>query len=300
VSDNLAWTQNLAQSSMSAPRQKPRPPADAMTDTKILMRARRLATRSRAETACAPCKAKKTKCSDTRPCSKCTDKVMCIGLKSTVKHSLQWNKKSAIHSSQGLPLLINPKDNVDVESKDHPLYAISPTHVVQMARDTTVASVHISGLISVQSWLSTPLLSLSSGSDPNISTTSFPTKSQDTQHLTKTNQPIAPWASSLWPTGTYSNQYIPSSSSLPISGGGPECPGHQVSNQDAWPLQPAATTDRDHHCILPSSRPPGGGGGSEWTWEAAAGPGEADPFHEDWAARHRGPHDRYGAESPPL
>ena len=36
-----------------------------------LARARRMASRKRAETACMPCKAKKAKCSDFRPCARC-------------------------------------------------------------------------------------------------------------------------------------------------------------------------------------------------------------------------------------
>jgi hypothetical protein len=32
----------------------------------------------------------------------------------------------------------------------------------------------------------------------------------------------------------------------------------------------------------PALLPPLAGGGAEWSWEAAAGPGAADPFREDW------------------
>ena len=37
-----------------------------------LMRARRMATRRRAEAACPPCKSKKARCSDFRPCARCS------------------------------------------------------------------------------------------------------------------------------------------------------------------------------------------------------------------------------------
>ena len=40
-------------------------------DTKLLLRARRMATRVRAATACKQCKSKKSKCSDYRPCALC-------------------------------------------------------------------------------------------------------------------------------------------------------------------------------------------------------------------------------------
>jgi hypothetical protein len=37
-----------------------------------LLKARRMVTRSRSETACRPCKARKSKCSDFRPCARCS------------------------------------------------------------------------------------------------------------------------------------------------------------------------------------------------------------------------------------
>ena len=40
-------------------------------DNALLLRARRMATRRRAGVACASCKAKKARCSDYRPCSRC-------------------------------------------------------------------------------------------------------------------------------------------------------------------------------------------------------------------------------------
>jgi hypothetical protein len=40
-------------------------------DAKLLLRARRMATRIRAAAACKPCKSRKLKCSDYRPCAQC-------------------------------------------------------------------------------------------------------------------------------------------------------------------------------------------------------------------------------------
>jgi hypothetical protein len=45
----------------------------AEIDIAMLNRARRMATRTRAETACQPCKAKKARCSDYRPCRRCLE-----------------------------------------------------------------------------------------------------------------------------------------------------------------------------------------------------------------------------------
>ena len=41
--------------------------------------ARRMATRKRSETACMPCKAKKAKCNDYRPCARCLNSVRDLG-----------------------------------------------------------------------------------------------------------------------------------------------------------------------------------------------------------------------------
>ena len=45
------------------------------SDYAQLMKARRLASRNRAEAACLPCKAKKARCSDNRPCSRCLQSI---------------------------------------------------------------------------------------------------------------------------------------------------------------------------------------------------------------------------------
>jgi hypothetical protein len=42
----------------------------------------------------------------------------------------------------------------------------------------------------------------------------------------------------------------------------------------------AAVSGRDGSLRRPRGK--SGGGGAEWAWEAAAGPGPADPFREDW------------------
>jgi hypothetical protein len=42
------------------------------SDYEQLMKARRMATRRRAEAACLPCKTKKTRCGNSRPCSRCS------------------------------------------------------------------------------------------------------------------------------------------------------------------------------------------------------------------------------------
>ena len=49
-------------------------------DAKQLLRARRMATRRRAAAACKPCRSRKSKCSDFRPCARCksSNPLMCV------------------------------------------------------------------------------------------------------------------------------------------------------------------------------------------------------------------------------
>jgi hypothetical protein len=51
---------------------KPQRSTLALYDHRRLILARRMVTRTRAGAACAPCKARKTKCSDYRPCARCS------------------------------------------------------------------------------------------------------------------------------------------------------------------------------------------------------------------------------------
>jgi hypothetical protein len=55
-------------------------PAPQSAFQKQIARARRIATRTRSVMACLPCKIKKTKCSDLRPCSRCkaTNPAQCL------------------------------------------------------------------------------------------------------------------------------------------------------------------------------------------------------------------------------
>ena len=47
-------------------------PVGVKSDYAQLMKARRMATRRRAEAACIPCKIRKSRCNDYRPCARCT------------------------------------------------------------------------------------------------------------------------------------------------------------------------------------------------------------------------------------
>ena len=70
-------------------------------DDMLLARARRMATRSRAEAACLPCKVKKAKCNDFRPCARCLNS----GRRPCIEGRLSRNQPSPIQlETPGLPL----------------------------------------------------------------------------------------------------------------------------------------------------------------------------------------------------
>ena len=56
---------------LHTPNQKSSP-FGVQSDYAQLMKARRMATRRRAEAACIPCKIRKSRCNDYRPCARCT------------------------------------------------------------------------------------------------------------------------------------------------------------------------------------------------------------------------------------
>jgi hypothetical protein len=70
-------------------------------DGALLLRARRLAKRSRAAAACLPCKATKSKCSDFRPCARCSElkTKVCLDLQAesiatTESKLIAWNENA--------------------------------------------------------------------------------------------------------------------------------------------------------------------------------------------------------------
>ena len=70
-------------------------------DDALLARARRMATRKRAEAACLPCKLKKAKCNDYRPCKRCLDSGsdLCVDGSSPARS----NSPERLESGQDLP-----------------------------------------------------------------------------------------------------------------------------------------------------------------------------------------------------
>jgi hypothetical protein len=89
-------------------------------DSALLLRARRLAKRSRAETACQLCKASKLRCSDYRPCARCkkVGAELCTDMRSSTPRTPQ-AIKGAQSSDLSLPLTSKLADCSSRASSDH-------------------------------------------------------------------------------------------------------------------------------------------------------------------------------------
>jgi hypothetical protein len=79
-------------------------------EAKQLIRAQRLAKRSRASAACLPCKAKKARCNDYRPCARCqrSPGEVCIDdnpeITSSMYHALMMRASSASSNQGSMPV----------------------------------------------------------------------------------------------------------------------------------------------------------------------------------------------------
>ncbi len=67
-------------------------------------------------------------------------------------------------------------------------------------------------------------------------------------------------------------------SASPEQGGDADC------DEEAAGKFQAMAAEKDSNRPIPKSLYIGATEAVAWAWEAAAGPGEEDPFHEDWAA----------------
>jgi hypothetical protein len=120
----------ISSDSASATTRIRRPAMSA--DALILMRARRLAKRTRALAACGPCKAKKMKCSDYRPCARCkgSDRELCIDYDASIHVATQIERSNARKQSgkifEGSPQPIHDQQDLIHESLPGGLQRIDP------------------------------------------------------------------------------------------------------------------------------------------------------------------------------
>ena len=191
------------------------PLSRTQSDYAQLMKARRMATRQRAEAACLPCKAKKAKCSDYRPCARCSqsghDKCMDV----------------VAFQSVGSPY---SRRRSNLEKEDYSLsLTLSTAHVFRPFRKAPCVRT----------------FDAASGSADCFATYGYcvPTSSQLTDQVSndKKSQQREDFCAS--------DQHAESGSSS------------TVTNK--------MLRASFNSCV-------------EWAWEAPAGPGNEDPFHDDW------------------
>ena len=191
------------------------PLSRTQSDYAQLMKARRMATRQRAEAACLPCKAKKAKCSDYRPCARCSqsghDKCMDV----------------VAFQSVGSPY---SRRRSNLEKEDYSLsLTLSTAHVFRPFRKAPCVRT----------------FDAASGSADCFATYGYcvPTSSQLTDQVSNDTK------SQQREDFCASDQHAESGSSS------------TVTNK--------MLRASFNSCV-------------EWAWEAPAGPGNEDPFHDDW------------------
>ena len=124
-------------------------------DNALLLRARRMAQRSRASTACIRCKSNKVRCSDYRPCSRCRKAgatSTCMDLQSAVQHSpsaspTQTCKK--ISAASMIPGIIqSPSVNDSFDRLSHSVYDATQINWIAWSQSQRIEG----GEGSEQSW----------------------------------------------------------------------------------------------------------------------------------------------------
>ena len=233
-------------------------------DTARLMRARRMANRIRAEKACGPCKAKKTKCNDFRPCTRClqTDQDACHRVPSVSLNLDHIDDKStgsmAAHSSS--------QSNVfDAIAKND----ASIQYLIQNDADTNISVIH------------GKLDTITSAERSHAMKCIFATPGKQTEPLDSlacANLP-SPSKHGAWSHGSAllsitAETVIENRSSLLYQALVQPVPIITQSQQQG-PLDPG------RHGLQAAEQ---GAAAAEkaWTWEAPAGPGAEDPFKADW------------------
>ena len=197
------------------------------------MKARRMATRRRAQSACLPCKARKARCSDFRPCARCSqsrkedclnDVVIRGGTMSTsmsaVYTSTADRRLFAAYSSVGSPRhkIPSPADSLNFNSEINPKPVfVSNNYTQSLHEDYSQRRFQMATSLNLQESTSTI---------PQAPSFAVPADKQPSALL----QSVLP------------------------------------------PAFHTCTANREPNGVRPA----------EWVWEAAAGPGQEDPFREDW------------------
>ena len=191
-----------------------------------------MATRRRAQSACLPCKARKARCSDFRPCARCSQsgKEDCLN-DVVIRGGTLSTSMSAVHTSTADRRLFAAYSSVG-----------SPRHKIPSPADSL-------------------------NFNPHIRPKPVSVSNSNTQSLEDYLKGSLQKATSL--NLQESASTIPQAPSLAV-------PADNQLSALLQSVQPPAF----HTCA--ANREPNGVRPAEWVWEAAAGPGQEDPFREDW------------------
>ena len=249
-----------------------------------LNRARRMAKRNRSETACQSCKIKKARCSDFQPCRRCTELNM----------SKECIKGSGNSSSFYLPtthaLTPSPISRIDF-SPPNQSYT-TETNGVSSNTYSALQSTPQSSLSSESAFLfengklhlakSQGLQSLEFDAAPFSTSHDIPDSSTTDNcasfmisNATQPGQFAAP-AGLLRPANLHPSETGPPFASMQL---------RDIEDSDVYFAGPTARRDKHNGRLDAASEADGRG---DWAWEAAPGPGEEDPFRNDWPTRAPG------------
>ena len=190
-------------------------------DNTKLIKARRIATRRRAKAACLRCKARKSKCSDFRPCTRCSQERRGDCIENGLFRNVQNTPFSLFDAG------LSTTDNV-VEYlclSKHPVDH-GPQH-----RTTNSGGGSLSYSVGGQARLDSPRLPITANATLGLSA-------------------------------------IPRRTGSKLSTTSPK-------------LQATAKQHHTGNAAVLNTTTEGGEERNEWLWEAAAGPGKEDPFHDD-------------------
>ena len=260
-----------------------------------LNRARRMAKRTRAEIACQPCKIKKARCSDVRPCNRCLNSKLpenCLkpdGYPANSGFSPQLAQHEESFPVSGSQVLWAFTGNDSAISSSDTQYSQLLTHQIPATYPSVMMDVpHLSGahcteqpteyIPLARSPDSMPVVIAQQASIPvNISTQTLHNSFKRKQHSLDASYIEAAF---VQPCSFVS--LAPASSDL------------RVQTHLAHP-DPAHLFDADDRAgcnNIPNARISieganclGLAAADNWAWEAAPGPLGEDPFTEDWAPR---------------
>jgi hypothetical protein len=276
------------------------------------MRARRMATRRRAEAACSNCKERKTRCSDYRPCARCGNSMTCTSIAPNPSSS---NSPKRQRNSQNK--VYRPPISIQMSGISTSILPPALSEVGALARQSAACVENGTRCARALDEEIRRPARFRANCDPT------PPTSQSASHESfceefggrsdELARPSHPTSSPSIPAAAYSYAASCASFSGGMGGGGG---GGQEGYRDSWTNVthvniatsdrntashtarrlhqsadvPIAEVDSDSDPSESTPTPPSDVSQSQrwfrrerqWVWEAAAGPGDEDPFRGDF------------------